>query len=244
MVRAKSIVVIVGVFILGALVFVSILGFDKFDFFDRKTRLDLEYVGGSILFISPQLTEAAYSKNGFYWYYDNRCGTECLTVDVNAKGEPSRYGAYNLYGVQIFKSLNYPIESDYQIHLKLVDNPDYLAQFEKIVLFHNEYVTQELFDALTSHPNVIFLYPNALYGKVEINNGMMTLIKGHGYQGYDNGFGYQYDNTRPYEFDNKCESWAFNKIPNGYQLNCYPENVLTTKPEIIKAMLELRVETL
>ena len=36
-------------------------------------------------------------------------------------------------------------------------------------MLHNEYVTRPMFDAITSHPNVIYLYPNALYAEIEVN---------------------------------------------------------------------------
>ena len=45
-------------------------------------------------------------------------------------------------------------------------------------MLHNEYVTQAMFDAITNHPNVIYLYPNALYAEIEVDyeNNLITLI--------------------------------------------------------------------
>ncbi|SMH72213.1 hypothetical protein [Candidatus Nitrosotalea okcheonensis] len=41
---------------------------------------------------------------------------------------------------------------------------------------HNEYVTKKEFDAITSHPDVIFLYPDALYAQVRTNYDMVSLL--------------------------------------------------------------------
>lgn len=68
---------------------------------------------------------------------------------------------------------------------------------------------------------------------------MMSLVQGHGYQDMDNGFNWQYDNTRPDEFDNKCNDWKFKSLPNGHQLNCYPEISFTEKPEILLKVKDL-----
>ena len=36
-----------------------------------------------VLVIIPILTANAYSKNGFYDYYEGKCGTECLNIPIN-----------------------------------------------------------------------------------------------------------------------------------------------------------------
>ena len=50
-------------------------------------------------------------------------------------------------------------------------------------MLHNEYVTRTMFDAITSHPNVVYLSPNALYAEIEVDydNDTITLIRGHNY---------------------------------------------------------------
>jgi hypothetical protein len=94
-------------------------------------------------------------------------------------------------------------------------------------MLHNEYVTRTIFDAVTDHPNVLYLYPNALYAEIEVdyNDNIITLIRGHGYPQPEiaNGFGWEFDNTRPDEFDNTCENMEFYKIENGWMTNCYPD---------------------
>jgi len=95
-------------------------------------------------------------------------------------------------------------------------------------MLHNEYVTRAMFDAITSHPNVIYLYPNALYAEIEVDyiDETITLIRGHNYPEPEitNGFDWKFDNTHPYEFDKICADMEFYKIENGWMTNCYPEN--------------------
>ena len=86
-----------------------------------------------------------------------------------------------------------------------------------------------MFDAITNHPNVIYLYPNALYAEIEVDydNETITLIRGHNYPEHEitNGFDWEFDNTHPYEFDSKCQTIDIYKIKNGWMTTCYPENV-------------------
>jgi len=117
-------------------------------------------------------------------------------------------------------------------------NPDILQQFDKVIILHNEYVTRTMFDAITSHPNVLYLYPNALYAEIEVNyiDGTITLIRGHDYPPEDpvsNGFDWEFDNTHPYEYDSLCLDMEFYKIENGWMTTCYPENVFVTNTEQI-----------
>lgn len=187
------------------------------------------------LFIIPLFTASAYSKNGFYDFYDGNCDT-CLTtkiISVDDLGEQSSANA-----VKVLELLDYDSITD----IELDKNPDILSKYEKIIVLHNEYVTQNEFDAITSHPNVIYLYPNALYAKIEVNYDKKTisLIRGHGYPELeiDNGFNWEFDNTRPYEFDKKCDGWEFYDIPNGKMLNCYPEQKIWKDKEFLKALKE------
>lgn len=223
------------------MVWLAISGYDNWNHFDRATSEKLKYKNQNVIVLIPRLTEAAYSDHGFYWYYDGRCGTECLTINVNAMGEQARYGSYNYNTVKILRELGYPMMTDLFLYHQLKINPDYLSRFDHIILLHNEYVTKEMFEAITNHDSVIYLHPNSLYAEVNITNNMMTLVRGHGYptSDIDNGFDWMHDNTRPDEFDHKCESWQFRRISNGFQLNCYPEIVLTQKPEILAKLKEL-----
>jgi len=186
------------------------------------------------LVIFPVFTESAYSDNGFYSYYKGECGIECLTVTLSDELSYESSGA----GLQILSLLGYHIISDVEI----VKNPEIIKQYNKVILLHNEYVTQEEFDAITNHPKVIYLYPNALYGKIKFNEkeNTITLIRGHGYpeSSIDNGFDWKFDNTRPYEFDNTCLNMKFFEIDNGYMLNCYPEQAIATSKNLLKTIKE------
>lgn len=135
----------------------------------------------------------------------------------------------------MFQLLGYPYVTD----LDVAKNPDILKKYDKIILLHNEYVTQEEFDAITNHPNVIYLYPNALYAKIAIDydTESISLIRGHGYpNGESNGFDWKFDNTHPFEYDTKCKDWEFYEIDNRYMLNCYPELIIEEKIDIIYAI--------
>jgi len=187
--------------------------------------------------IYPTLTETAYSKNGFYDYYEKKCDSSCLSISIktNFEGEfSSSRAAY-----QTLKLLNYETITDIDVD----QNPDILSSYEKIILLHNEYVTKKIFNAITSHPNVIYLYPNALYAEIEIDHekNIISLIRGHGFpeSTIDNGFNWKFDNTRPYEFDIVCNNWEFQKIDNGYMLNCYPEYVIFKDIDMLKTIKNL-----
>jgi len=98
-----------------------------------------------------------------------------------------------------------------------------------------------MFDAITSHPNVIYLYPNALYAEIEVNyvDETITLIRGHNYPEPEitNGFDWEFDNTHPYEYDSTCENMKFYKIDNGWMLNCYPD-LLMKESRILLAKIK------
>lgn len=188
------------------------------------------------LFIIPLFTASAYAKNGFYDFYNGSCDI-CRTtkiVSVDDLGEQSSANA-----VKILELLDYDSITD----IELDKNPDILSKYEKIIVLHNEYVTKNMFNAITSHPNVIYLYPNALHAEISTNyeDGTISLNRGHGFPELeiDNGFNWEFDNTRPYEFDKKCDNWEFYDIPNGKMLNCYPEQKIWKDKEFLKALKEL-----
>ncbi len=168
--------------------------------------------------VVPILTSSAYSDMGFYAHYRGEC-SRCLTVKIHDDLH-SLMDSSN--GLKVLKSLGYHTITDIDID----KNPKILEQYDEVILLHNEYVTQREFDAITKHPQVLYLYPNALYAKVSIDywNNTVTLVRGHGYPNSTivNGFGWQYDNSK-LEYDRGCENWNFHKIYNGMMLSCYPE---------------------
>ena len=188
------------------------------------------------LFIVPVYTASAYSKNGFYDFYHGKCDT-CLTtkiMSVNELGEQSSANAVKVLGLLGYDSIT---------DIELDKNPSILSQYDKIIILHNEYVTKKMFDAITSHPNVIYLYPNALYAEISANfvDNTITLIRGHNFPDINikNGFDWEHENTDPYEYDKECNNWKFYDIPNGKMLNCYPEQKIWKDKEFLKALKEL-----
>ena len=191
--------------------------------------------------IFPIFTAAAYSEPGFYTFYRGECDREfhgvlfrdddCLTVKLEEEYNPLFTSSAN--GLQVLNLLDYDILTDISIH----QNPEILTKYEKIILLHNEYVTSVEFDAILSHPNVIYLYPNALYAEVNFDEELweISLVRGHNYPEITirNGFDWKFDNS-PEEYDVTCDDMKFSKIDNGWMLNCYPENVLHKNKELLK----------
>jgi hypothetical protein len=191
--------------------------------------------------IFPIFTAAAYSEPGFYTFYRGDCDREfhgvlfqdddCLTIKINEEYSPSFTSSGD--GLQVLNLLNYDIITDITIH----QNPEILSSYEKIILLHNEYVTSVEFDAITSHPNVIYLYPNALYAEIDFDEELweISLVRGHNYPEITirNGFDWRFDNS-PDEYDVTCNNMKFSKIDNGWMLNCYPENTLHKSKQLLK----------
>ena len=174
--------------------------------------------------VYPYFTYAAYAEPGFYTYYRGECD-DCTTTKF---AQPSTLYTSSGNGHQALTLLGYPSITDVEIDR----NPGILQQYDKVIILHNEYVTRTMFDAITNHPNVLYLYPNALYAEIEVDyaDETLTLIRGHGYPEphITNGFDWEFDNTRPYEFDSDCLDMQLFKIDNGWMTTCYPENLFIT----------------
>ena len=184
--------------------------------------------------VFPTFTASAYAERGFYDYYRGECES-CTTTAISEK---LNYNS-SLNGYQLLTLLGYPSITDVNID----KNPSILKKYDKIIMLHNEYVTRAMFDAITSHPNVIYLYPNALYAEIEVDydNNTITLIRGHNYPEKEiaNGFDWEFDNTHPYEYDNNCSQMEFYKIDNGWMTNCYPEQILAVSPLVFQMIKNL-----
>ena len=190
--------------------------------------------------VFPTFTSSAYVEPGFYTYFRGECDP-CTTTSIKI---PKLMFASSGNALQAFSLMGYKILDDIEID----KNPSILEEYDKIIMLHNEYVTQKMFDAITNHPNVIYLYPNALYAEIEVdyNANTITLIRGHDYPPEDpvaNGFDWEFENTHPYEYDNQCLTMEFYEIDNGYMTNCYPEQVFTNSIngtyQILKTIKEL-----
>ena len=185
--------------------------------------------------VYPYFTYAAYNEPGFYTYYSGECD-DCTTIKF---AQPSPIFTSSGMAHQSLTLLGYSSITDVEID----KNPSILQQFDKVIMLHSEYVTRAMFDAITSHPNVVYLYPNALYAEIEVNymDETITLIRGHHYPEPEiqNGFDWEFDNTHPYEFDVDCLDMEFYQIKNGWMTNCYPENVFLQNTESIFRLLKL-----
>ena len=188
------------------------------------------------LIIIPIFTASAYSENGFYDFYRGWCDT-CTTTKIVSMKELGNSSSDN--AVQVLKLLGYDSITD----IELDKNPSLITKYNKIIVLHNEYVTKNMFNAITSHPNVIYLYPNALYAEIEVDyeKNEITLIRGHNYPEPEiiNGFDWEYENTHPYEYDDECQNWEFYDIHNGKMLNCYPEHAIFQDELMLKTLKEL-----
>ena len=170
--------------------------------------------------VYPYFTASAYNEPGFYTYYRGECD-DCTTAKLV---QPAIQYTSSGIGHQALTLLGYATITDIEIDR----NPSILQQFDKVIMLHNEYVTRAMFDAITNHPNVIYLYPNALYVEIEVDyiDETITMIRGHNYPEPEikNGFDWEFDNTHPYEYDRECLEMELYQIKNGWMTNCYPEN--------------------
>lgn len=186
-----------------------------------------------IVFVYPSFTQAAYGKNGFYDFYNNKCDVRCLTVPIPDSVHGTQ--ASSIAGAWALKLLNYPYLKDEDVD----KNPDLLKQYKRVIILHNEYVTKKEFDAITSHPDVIFLYPNALYAEVKTNydNNTISLVRGHAYpkSNIKNGFDWTHD-TQKYEYNVGCKNWNFYRAGNYTMLNCYPEYQILYSEQLLRSL--------
>jgi len=200
---------------------------------ERLVQVSVQNDTKKAVVIIPVFTASAYSEGTFYAYYGGQCNSSCLTSIINSHIQLG----YTASGkaVSILKSLGYYTVTDIDVD----KNPSILSRYDKVIVLHNEYVTQNEFDAITTHPHVIYLYPNSLYAKVYANYDKNTimLVRGHGYPDLKlrNGFDWKYDNSQ-FEYDILCNNWKFDKTNNGIMLNCYPENHLANNIALLKAI--------
>jgi len=188
--------------------------------------------------IYPVFTSAAYHEHGFYTYYDGNCNESCIT-DLSFEDVEITYNSSGTTA-QILHAVGYDFITDIDVD----KNPEILQNYDTVILLHNEYVTKKMFDAISSHPSLIFLAPNALYAEIEVNydDNTMTLIRGHNYPEPEifNGFDYKIEEDfHKYEYDTKCLEWEFLEFENGFHLNCYPDGVIHQKLDILLKMKDL-----
>lgn len=185
--------------------------------------------------IYPILTQSAYGWDSIHDFYLGRCDT-CNVVKIDEYYDPIfSVGAKSF---RILEFLGYDVIDDVEID----KNPDILKKYDSVILLHNEFVTENEFLAITSHSNVIHLYPGAFNSKVSINyfDNSMVLERGPAYpqSNIKNGFDWKFDNSDISD-DITCENWEFYKIENGYMLNCTPEFLIQNNDAFLKKLKEL-----
>ena len=191
---------------------------------------------GKVVVIYPIFTQSAYAWGGFHDYYEGRCDF-CITTKLESTYEKTFSASGN--GFRILEFLGYQVIDDIDID----KDPSILDKYDKVILLHNEFVTKSEFEAITHHPNVVYLYPGSLLSEVtaNYNDNTITLVRGPKFPSSDitSGFDWNLDNSK-YFNDWDCSSWEFNKVSNGYMLNCYPETFLPNNGyEMLKALKSL-----
>jgi len=182
--------------------------------------------------VLPIFTMTAYGDLGFYSYYFGNCDTRCI------KDIPIRYDLYptgesSVNTITVLRFLGYSFLTDIEVD----KNPEILEAYDKVILLHNEYVTRNEFDAISQHPKVLYLHPNALYAEIsaDYEKDTITLVRGHAYpdKKIRNGFDWEFDNS-PLEYDYCQEGWEFNEIDNGKMLSCYPAKIIYKDYNLLK----------
>ena len=210
----------------------------KIEFKDKNSELykNLQPNKNTIV-IYPIFTSAAYQSNGFYDFYNGNCDESCLN-DISFENPQVLFTSSG-----ILTQVLYDIGYDFITDIDVDKNPAILKNYDTVILLHNEYVTKKEFDAITTHPNLIFLVPNALYAEIEVNydDNSISLIRGHDYPpGIANGFDYEIEERfHGDEYDLKCIDWKFNEIKNGYHLDCVPSAIIETNMDILIKLKEL-----
>ena len=210
----------------------------KIEFKDKNSELykNLQPNKNTII-IYPIFTSAAYSPNGFYDFYNGNCDESCLN-DISFESSPVKFTSSG-----ILTQILYDVGYDFITDIDVDKNPEILKNYDTVILLHNEYVTKKEFDAITTHPNLIFLVPNALYAEIKVNydNNSISLIRGHDYPpGISNGLNYEIEKRfHADEYDLECIDWKFNEIENGYHLDCTPSPTIEENIDILIKLKEL-----
>ena len=176
----------------------------------------------STIVVYPIFTQSAYEWDGIHDFYTGTCKT-CTSTEIQHFYTDFYSSSGNAYKTLEF--LGYEIIDDIEVDT----NPSILENYDKVILLHNEFVTLTEFTAITNHPKVVYLYPNALSSMIEADysSNLITLIRGPGYPtlNISNGFDWIHDNSEMLN-DWDCYDWNFYEVTNGYMLNCYPETFL------------------
>ena len=194
----------------------------------------LRNTDNSTIAVYPSFTRTSYALGGLAYNYLGDC-ENCIASRIIYDDDGAYAEGHTAY--QALKILGYDFITDVDID----KNPEILSKYDRVILLHNEYATQNMFDAITSHPNVVYLYPGALSIKTNADYvaEQLLLVRGHGYpdESVKNGFDWEFDNSNL--TDASCLEWEFVRIDNGYMLNCYPESIIHASPLLLLSIKEL-----
>lgn len=181
--------------------------------------------------IYPIFTQFAYKPDGFYPPKGSNFYPYHTTVSMKPFGMNASY-VTGFNSLQVLQQLHYQVITDIDVD----QHPEILNDYNKVILLHNEYMTKKEFDAIMSHKNVIYLYPNSAYAQVSIdyNDWAMTLVQGHHYKGMDNGFNFMTSSNNEYNLN--CNNWKWQKMPNGMELTCWPEFLIMEDRSILQEL--------
>lgn len=197
---------------------------------------------GNRVVVHPLFTEAAYSTMGFYCHYAGNCGTECLTISfVDAKMGYTSSGMVT----QVLYELGYDMITDAELDL----NPSILEQYDTVILLHNEYITNAMYDAIIAHPRIIHMYSNSVFSEISVDydSETVTLVRDFRLKDIDrtpyinnkNTYDYHPEVDYKYEYDAECADWKWELVYNGYHLTCYPDPVIWHMTGILDEMVKI-----
>lgn len=152
-----------------------------------------------IALVTPTFTSAAYNYDSFYFFYYRYASVEegvAITEDLNFMTGEIPTESEDAAIIESFanKIRAFTPEStvsiirDENVHHGLIFTEDGRNVYDTLVLFHNEYVTQEEYDNfrqfVSNGGNIIFIDANIFYGEVKLDEAscMVTLVKGHNWE--------------------------------------------------------------
>ena len=182
--------------------------------------------------IFPILTQNAYKDGGFYDYFKGKCST-CNVVSLRPLEINATYTT-GLNSFDFLEQLHYPFITDITVD----KHPEILADYDKIILLHNEYMTKNEFNAIKNHKNVIYLYPNSMYVEVAVDYEKltMTLVRGHGYPEKQILNGFDYETSSQHEYDFNCKHYQWEARQNGIQPTCWPEFLIKSDRNVLQVI--------
>jgi hypothetical protein len=181
-----------------------------------------------ILVVKATFTSSAYQRGSWY----DKGVDSVKTVPVIT--DESQYTRRMKNGGAWFAFNALSRFVDYSDDIEVSKNPSILERYDKVIMLHNEYVTEQEYNAVMAHPNVFYAFPNAMYRLVKYDGtqNTITLVGETGNQ-YSRATWESAD-----EYD-RCYVGGYSVIdyPNGRGLSCYPAYQSIWNPFLIITIL-------